>query len=140
MSTSVCINYQKGRHSCYSLHLHIVFVTKYRKKVFGDLHLKSLEATFDELCKGFEAELKEFNGEADHVHLLIEATPNTPNVAKLVNSLKAVSSRRMRREFADIAGAYNKNILWSRSYFAGTCGGAPLDVIKRYIEDQDRPI
>lgn len=132
--------YNKGRHSCYSLHLHIVFVTKYRKTVFGDLHLKSLQATFRELCLGFDADLKEFNGEADHVHLLISTSPKTPSIAKLVNSLKATSSRRMRREFSDIAGAYNKNILWSRSYFAGTCGGAPLDIIKKYIQDQDRPI
>ncbi|KFJ88751.1 MULTISPECIES: IS200/IS605 family transposase [Vibrio] len=136
---SVCDNFNKGRHSCYSLHLHIVFVTKYRKKVFGDLHLQSLEATFRELCLGFDAELKEFNGEPDHVHLLISTSPNTPSVAKLVNSLKATSSRRIRREFNDVEGAFGKNVLWSRSYFAGTCGGAPLTVIRQYIEQQDRP-
>lgn len=101
--------FNKGRHSCYSLHLHIVFVTKYRKKVFGDLHLQSLEATFKELCFGFDAELKEFNGEPDHVHLLISTSPKTPSVAKLVNSLKATSSRRIRREFNDVAGAFGKN-------------------------------
>ncbi|MGP7734543.1 IS200/IS605 family transposase [Oceanimonas smirnovii] len=136
---SVC-DYNKGRHSCYSLHLHIVFVTKYRRKVFGTLHLQSLEANFRELCEGFDAELKEFNGESDHCHLLISTSPKTPGVAKLVNSLKAVSSRRLRREFNDITGAFGKNVLWSRSYFAGTCGGAPLTVIKQYIEQQDRPI
>lgn len=132
-------NINKGRHSCYSMHLHIVFITKYRRKIFGELHLQSLEATFKELCLAFDAELKEFNGESDHVHLLISTSPKTPSVAKLVNSLKATSSRRMRREFNDVAGAFSKNVLWSRSYFAGTCGGAPLTVIKQYIEQQDRP-
>lgn len=88
---------------------------------------------------GFDAELKEFNGEPDHVHLLISTSPNTPSVAKLVNSLKATSSRRIRREFNDVEGAFGKNVLWSRSYFAGTCGGAPLTVIRQYIEQQDRP-
>ena len=121
------------------MHLHIVFITKYRRKIFGELHLQSLEATFRELCMGFDAELKEFNGESDHVHLLISTSPNTPSVAKLVNSLKATSSRRIRREFNDVAGAFSKNVLWSRSYFAGTCGGAPLTVIRQYIEQQDRP-
>jgi len=133
----VC-KYNKGRHSCYSMHLHIVFITKYRRKAFGELHLQSLEATFKELCERFDAELKEFNGEEDRVHLLISTSPKTPSVAKLVNSLKATSSRRLRREFNDIAGAFGKNVLWSRSYFTGTCGGAPLKVIKQYIQQQDR--
>lgn len=129
----------KGRHSGYSMHLHIVFITKYRRKVFGELHLQSLEATFKELCLAFDADLTEFNGESDHDHLLISTSPKTPSVAKLVNSLKATSSRRMRREFNDVAGAFSQNVLWSRSYFAGTCGGAPLAVIQKYIEQQDRP-
>ena len=57
----------------------------------------------------------------------------------LRNSLKAVSSRRLRQEFCDIAGAYRKPVLWSRSYFAGSCGGAPLEVITEYIRNQDQP-
>jgi len=122
------------------MHLHIVFVTKYRKKIFGDLHLSSLESMFNELCRNFDAKLVQMNGESDHVHLLIATSPNTPSVAKLVNSLKAVSSRRLRRKFTDISGVYNKNVVWSRSYFAGTCGGAPLGVIEKYIKNQDRPI
>lgn len=128
--------YTKQRHSCFSLHLHIVFVTKYRRKVLGALHLKRLAEIFAELALDFDAELKECDGEADHVHLLLETTPKTPGIAKVVNSLKAVSSRRMRREFADISGAYPKPVLWSRSYFAGTCGGAPLSVIAEYVKNQ----
>lgn len=125
-----------GRHSAYSLHLHIVFVTKYRRKLFGEVHLQRLSEVFLELAVDASAELVECNGEPDHIHLLLRTTPNTPSVSVLVNNLKAVSSRRLRNEFYDIAAAYDKPVLWSRSYFAGTCGGAPLKVIKQYIQDQ----
>lgn len=101
-------------------------MTKYRKKILGDLHLARLDEIFAELAADFDANLIECDGEADHIRLLLETSPKTPAISKIVNSFKAVSSRRMRREFADIAGAYVKPVLWSRSYFAGTCGGAPL--------------
>lgn len=130
------MNLDKGRHSTYSLHYHIVFVTKYRKRLFGQTHLSRLEEIFAELAADAEATLAEFGGEADHVHLLLRTTPNTPSVAKLVNSFKAVSSRRLRNEFSDIVGAYQKSVVWSRSYFAGTCGGAPLQVVREYIKNQ----
>ncbi|ORQ17453.1 IS200/IS605 family transposase, partial [Vibrio cholerae] len=69
------------------------------------------------------------------VHMLIEYGP-TVQLSVLVNSLKAVTSRRLRNEFLDLRGAYSKPVLWSRSYFAGSCGGAPLEVIKQYIQNQ----
>ena len=130
---------KRGRHSTYALHCHIVFVTKYRRKVLGSMHINRLKQIFEEICCKFDSELVEFNGEADHVHLLIEFTPKTASISKLVNNLKAVSSRRIRQEFSDISGAYKKPLLWSRSYFAGSCGGAPLEDIKDYIENQDQP-
>lgn len=134
---SVLHDYDKGRHSCYSLHLHIVFVTKYRKRIFGEIHAARLNEIFTELLPQHNASFVEGNTDQDHYHLLIKTTPKTPSIAVLVNSLKAVSSRRMRREFNDLAAAYKKNVLWSRSYFVGTCGGAPLETIKTYIEQQD---
>jgi putative transposase len=133
---AISVHVNRGRHSAYSLHYHIVFVTKYRRPILGSVHLKRLREVFAELAADAKAELAEFNGEADHVHLLLHATPNTPNIARLVNNLKAVSSRRLRSEFCDIAGAYTRSVVWSRSYFAGTCGGAPLSVIKEYIKNQ----
>ncbi len=132
----ISMNHFKGRHSEYSLHFHIVFVTKYRRKVLGKIHLRRLQEIFSELAICAECELAEFNGEPDHVHLLIYASPNTPSIAKLVNNFKAVSARRMRNEFTDLVGAYKTPVLWSRSYFAGTCGGAPLGVIRDYIRNQ----
>jgi len=75
------------------------------------------------------------NGEDDHVHLLIEYPPKI-SISSLVNSLKGVSSRLLRRQRPDIVKRYWKNVLWSPSYFAASCGGAPLDIIKQYIEQQ----
>jgi putative transposase len=118
----------------------MVFVTKFRHKVFGDAHLARMEEIMRAVCTGFETELIEFNGETNHVHLLVTFPPKVA-IAKLVNSLKGVSSRRMRQEFPDLVRHYYRaNKLWSGSYFAGSVGGAPLSVVKQYIEQQNRPV
>lgn len=127
-----------GRHCVFKLHVHLVFVTKYRKNLFDSAVLKTLENIFTEVCQDFEAELKSFNGEQEHVHLLVNYPPKV-SVSKLVNSLKGVSSRLLRKERPDLAEAYFKNALWSPSYFASSCGGAPLTVIQQYIDQQDAP-
>jgi putative transposase len=87
----------------------------------------------------FETGLAEFNGESNHVHLLVNFPPKVA-LSRLVNSLKGVSSRRMRQEFPDLARHYwRANRLWSGSYFAGSVGGAPISVLRQYIEQQNRP-
>ncbi|MDG4773399.1 IS200/IS605 family transposase [Solwaraspora sp. WMMD792] len=87
----------------------------------------------------FEAELVEFNGGHNHVHLLVDHPPKVA-VARLVNSLKGVSSRRPRQEFPNLARHYHRtNKLWSGSYFAGSVGGAPPSIVQQYIERQNRP-
>lgn len=126
---------RKSRHSAFQLHVHIVFITKYRRKILGELHHQAFVSAAAEVCRDFEATLVECNGEADHVHLLVEYNPKV-QLTRLVNSLKAVTSRRLRAQFADIVEAYDKPVLWSRSYFVGSCGGAPLDVIAEYIRNQ----
>jgi len=128
-----------GRHCVFAMHAHLVFVTKYRHRVFTDRHLTRLEEIMRAVCVDFEAELVEFNGEPDHVHLLVTFPPKIA-VSRLVNSLKGVSSRRMRQEFPELVRHYwRAHRLWSGSYFAGSVGGAPLDVLRRYIEEQTRP-
>ena len=87
------------------------------------------------MCYEVEAELKECDGEADYVHLLIEYNPKV-QLTKMVNSLKAVTSRRLRNQFTDLRAAYDKHVLWSRSYFIGSCGGAPLEVVPQYVRNQ----
>ena len=91
------------------------------------------------VCDDFEVELVEFNGESDHVHLLVNFPPKVA-LSKLVNSLKGVSSRRMRQEFPELVQHYwRAQRLWSGSYFAGSVGGAPINILRQYIEQQDRP-
>lgn len=100
--------------------------------------LKRLEVILVNVCKDFDVHLVEFNGEQDHVHLLI-AYPPKVQLSKLINSLKGVSSRLMRKEFKEIHRYLWNGALWSPSYFAGSCGGASLDVLTTYIEQQNRP-
>ena len=127
-----------GRHCVFNLHAHLVFVTEYRRNVFKDRHLEALRETFAKICLDFEAELVEMDGEDDHVHLLVSYPPKT-SLSKLVNSLKGASSRTLRARFPDVKDRYWKNVLWSPSYFAASCGGAPISIIRQYIERQRTP-
>ena len=132
-------NIRTGRHCTFLLHAHLVFVTKYRHKVFADQHLNRMEEIMRDVCADFETELVEFNGEDNHVHLLVNFPPKVA-VSKRVNSLKGVSSRRLRQEFPDLVRRYYRaNRLWSGSYFAGPVSGAPTTVLRQYIEQQNRP-
>ena len=128
-----------GRHCIFVLHAHLVFVTKFRHKVFTSGQLVRMEQIMAQVCQDFGVELVEFNGETEHVHLLINFPP-TVTLSKLVNSLKGVSSRLMRKEFPSLARHYwRAQKLWSGSYFAGSVGGAPLSVLEQYIKNQNRP-
>jgi putative transposase len=129
-----------GRHVIHNLHVHLVFVTKYRRKAFTDAMLTRCEEIMREVCQDFEAELKQFNGEEDHVHLLVHYPPKV-QLSKLVNSLKGVSSRYLRKENdAHVRRYLWGGRFWAGSYFAGSCGGAPLTVVRQYIENQQRPV
>jgi len=127
-----------GRHCVFALHVHLVFVPKCRRCVFSRRILNSMEDIFANVCKDFEAQLVEFDGEKDHVHLLVNYPPKVA-VSKLVNSLKGVSSRLLRKKHRELHRYYWKGILWSPSYFAGSCGGAPVSIIRQYIEQQQTP-
>lgn len=130
---------RRGRTCIFLMHVHLVFVTKYRRKVFTKQILNELRNIFTNICSNFEARLVEFEGEGDHVHLLIEYPPKV-SISKLVNSLKGVSSRLVRKQgYPSVQNALWGGSLWSPSYFAGACGGAPLAVIKQYIEQQASP-
>ena len=97
--------------------------------------MQDLRHIFAKVCADFGASLDGCDGEDDHVHLLVSYPPKVP-VSRLVNSLKGVSSRRLRSFRPEIAGRYRKGVLWSPSYFAASCGGAPLDIIRQYVEQQ----
>ncbi len=133
------IDLRRGRTCVFLMHVHLVFVTKYRRRVFTKQILDELRAIVASICTDFESHLVEFEGEGDHVHLLVEYPPKIA-VSKLVNSLKGVSSRLLRKkEYPSIRSALWGDSLWSPSYFAGACGGAPLAVIRQYIEQQQSP-
>lgn len=131
----------KTLHHCvFNLSYHLVLVTKYRRRCISAPMLARLRDICTELTQKWDCELLEFNGEADHVHLLLSLNPKVaPSV--FVNNLKTVSSRLIRRDFGeDLAKVYwKKPVFWSRSYCIITCGGAPLSVIKQYIEQQEAP-
>lgn len=103
-----------GRHCVFLIHVHLVFVTKYRREVFTKEILDDLRGIFASVCADFEAELVEFDGEDDHVHLLVNYPPKVA-VSNLVNSLKGVSSRLLRKERPDIQKRYWRGVLWSPS-------------------------
>jgi len=128
-----------GRHCVFKMHVHLVFVTKYRRRVFDGDAIDRMRRMCGKVCEDMEASLVEMDGEDNHVHLLVEYPPKLA-VSVLVNSLKGVSSRLLRKERPDLKKRYWKNVLWSPSYFASSCGGAPIGIIKQYIEQQQTPI
>ena len=121
------------------MHVHLVFVTKYRQGVFTEEILDCMRPMFASVCTDFEAELIEFDGEDDHVYLLVNYPPKVA-VSKLVNSLKGISSLLIRKKnYPSIKAKLWGGALWSPSYFAASCGGAPITVIRKYIEQQRTP-
>src|SRR5574343_1294824 len=128
-----------GRHCVFMMHVHLVFVTKYRRGVFTKEILDDLQTIFAKVCSDFEAELVEFDGEDDHVHLLVNYPPKVA-VSALVNSLKGVSSRMIRKKNdPSIRKKLWGGALWSPSSFAGSCGGALIENIRQYIEQKQTP-
>ena len=126
-------------HCVYKLTYHLVLVTKYRKKCLSNEMLNRLEEIIKKNCADWEIDLLDFNGEADHIHLLLEMHPNIMP-SKFINNLKTVSSRLIRKEFEEeLKPYYWKPVLWTRAYCLLTTGGATIDVIREYIKNQERP-
>lgn len=127
---------RKGRHVVYDLIVHLVFVTKYRREVLNKEAMTILVKAWQTVCREFGCELMESNGEADHVHLLV-AYPPKVSVSVLVNSLKGVSARRLRAaHLSSVEQVLWGEHFWSPSYGAFSTGGAGLDRVKQYIEQQ----
>lgn len=117
------------------MHVRLVFAAKYRRHVLDGPAIDVLRDISAKVRADFGAELRACDGEDDHVHLLVNYPPKVA-VSVLVNSLKDVSSRRLRQIRPDIARRYWKGVLWSPSHFAASCGGAPLSIIRRYVGQQ----
>ena len=125
------------RQCVYRINFTIVLVTKYRKKVITAKILKDLEKIISRLCSNAKSELIEFNGESDHVHEQVDISPDIAP-SKLVNTLKTISSRMIRKKYAEyLKPFYWKPVFWTGAYFVTSSGGAPLETLKEYIKNQD---
>lgn len=129
-------DFRRGRHVISALYVHLVFVPKYRGRVISPSVFDVACSSWEKVCSDFGCELEEANYEPDHVHLLVSYPPKVA-LAKLVNSLKGVSSRRVRAECSSkLQGKLWGAHFWSPSYCAVSCGGAALEIIKRYVQSQ----
>ena len=127
---------KKNRHSVYNLNYHLVVVTKYRHKCINQEIMNEIEVISKRLVNEVGGTVIEFNGEHDHIHMLFDIPPQiTPS--KLVNTIKGVTSRMIRKNHSEYLKKYYwKPVFWSNSYCILTTGGASIDTVKKYIESQ----
>ena len=126
--------------SVYLLTVYLVFVTKYRRKIFKKEHIQQLESIFKSICDTRGCILVEFNGEDDHVHLIVDYPPKL-SISNLVANLKSTSSKLMWLEFESYLKTiyWKEKVLWTGSYFAASCGGVTIEKLKQYVQRQDSP-
>jgi putative transposase len=124
-----------NNHSVFLLNYHLILVIKYRRKVINDEVSNRLKEIFEYICPKYNIILGEWNHDNDHVHLLFRGSPNT-DISKFLNAYKSASSRLIKKEFPSIRNQLWKEYFWSRSYCLITTGGAPIDIVRKYIENQ----
>ena len=124
-----------NNHSVFLMYYHLVFVVKYRRKVFDNEMSDYAKDMFVKLGKKYNISLVEWNHDFDHIHILFKAHPNT-ELSKFINAYKSASSRMIKKDFPQVRKKLWKEMFWSRSFCLLTTGGSPIDVVKRYIENQ----
>ena len=124
-----------NQHSVFLLYYHLILVVKYRRKVFDDEKSNYAKTMFERIGKSYGITLVEWNHDIDHIHIMFKAQPKT-ELSKFINAYKSASSRLIKKEFPDIKKYLWKEMFWSRSFCLLTTGGATIDVIKKYIEEQ----
>lgn len=124
-----------NNHSVFIMFYHLILVTKYRKKVIDDVLSNRLREMFEYIASNYNITLQEWNHDCDHVHILFKAHPNS-ELSKFINAYKSASSRLIKKEYPEIKQKLWKEYFWSRSFCLLTTGGAPIEVIKQYIESQ----
>jgi len=129
------VELDNNNHSVFLLYYHLVLVVKYRRKVIDDIVSNRLKEIFEYIAPNYNIALQEWNHAQDHIHILLKAHPNTA-LSKFINSYKSASSRLIKKEYQQIKQNLWKEYFWSRSFCLLTTGGAPIEVIKRYIESQ----
>ena len=126
-----------NNHSVFRLNYHLVLVVKYRRKVIDDEISNRLKEIFEYISPKYNIILEEWNYDIDHIHLLFRANPNT-EISKFINAYKSASSRLIKKQFLAMRKQLWKEYFWSRSFCLITTGGAPIDEIKKYIENQGK--
>lgn len=136
----IIVVYTSHSRGVSSLTAHLVLVTKYRKKVIDAQILLMLGEIVSSVCEKWGCNVIEFNGEADHIHMVFSYYPQV-QLSKLINNLKTVTSRMIRKEFEErLAKIYWKPVFWTNSYFLASCGGVTIDQLKQYVQNQDAPV
>ena len=132
------MNLDRNMHSVFLLNYHLILVTKYRRQVFDDEIAARAKEIFEYIAANYHITLVEWNHDKDHVHILFRAHPNT-QISRFINAYKSASSRLLKKEFPTIREKLWKDAFWSQSFCLLTTGGAPLEVIRTYIESQGMP-
>ena len=126
-----------NNHSVFLLYYHLILVVKYRRKVFSDQMSQYAKNIFIRISSSYNITLKEWNHDHDHVHIMFRAHPNT-EISKFINAYKSASSRLIKKDFPEVRRKLWKEMFWSRSYCLLATGGAPIEIIRKYIESQSR--
>lgn len=133
--TDIKMKLDSNNHSVFLMYYHLVLVVKYRKEVFDDEISDYAKEMFVKLGEKYNISLVEWNHDSDHVHILFKAHPNT-ELSKFINAYKSASSRLIKKDFPQVRKKLWKEMFWSRSFCLLTTGGSPIDVIRKYIENQ----
>ena len=131
----ITMDLDTNNHSVFLLHYHLVLVTKYRRQVIDDEISEFAKDTFIRIAESYHITLVEWNHDKDHVHIVFKAQPKT-ELTKFINAYKSASSRLIKRDFPRVKQFLWKEMFWSKSFCLLTTGGAPIDVIKKYIQNQ----
>ncbi len=129
------MNIDSNNHSVFLMYYHLVLVVKYRRKVIDDNISDYSKEKFISLGEKYNITLVEWNHDVDHVHILFKAHPNS-ELSKFINAYKSASSRLIKKEFPFVRKKLWKEMFWSRSFCLLTTGGSPIEVVKKYIENQ----
>ena len=127
--------FDNNNHSVFSLNYHLIMVVKYRKKVINDEISNRLKEIFEYVSKNYNITLKEWNHDADHVHILFKSHPNS-ELSKFLNAFKSASSRLIKKEFPEITEKLYNEYFWSQSFCLISVGGVTLEAVEKYIESQ----
>ena len=129
-------NYRKTSHSVYDIKFHIVWITKYRKKILtGELANRTREL-IRQSCKSLDVEIIKGHIAKDHIHLFVSVPPHL-SVSNLVKELKGKSSWKIMSEFKTISQQFWGRHFWGRGYFVASSGNITDETIIKYIENQD---